>query len=1240
MPIYFLEELDDNGKTIRVKIGYTDSNRGVKRIIEHVQAHAPGTVECSLMVKGTQKDEKKLHSQFAKYRLRGEGGTEWFEPADEILKLIEEHQLKEKPKTKKKPKVWMPKPDYRIASDIFKILKDFSLSDIDKLFCDTLDYTPADTEVETKEWRSDTAKDVVAGKPKIVATFGKNNAFKVIHIRLKTDNKIVPSDEKYVTRQLLRKYPYGFYIFSDVSDSVWHFVNVRYEGQEDSSVRTVFHSVGIGEGESLRTLSERLSVLAVKYPQIPAPDLQRICDHAFDVEEVTEKFFDEYKTLFEKTKEALNNVIANDPDVKEELQKQELTKEENGTTVVKDILPQKILSQIVFLYFVQKKGWLGVKPKRDWGTGPHDFLRRLFDKEYIKWENFYNDALEVLFYDALARKQEYDFHTGLKCRTPFLNGGLFTAPYNWVNTNILLPDELFSNEETTKEGYLGTGILNVFDRYNFTVKEDEPLDKEISVDPEMLGKVFESLIDPERKKNEGAYYTTREVVYYLCEEVVIEYLVTTFKGKIPKEDIREFVIGKEGSVVIETPKNIRDNWEEVDEALASISALDPAVGSGAFLVGLMGLITMLRRVLNQKENPDLYDLKLHAIENNLYGIDLEPVAADIAKLRLWLSLIVDEENPKEIKPLPNLDYKIIQGDSLPTVERGLFNWDQFDEVEALKRRYFTETDREKKKEIHDKIEELIRELTDGSFDIEVYFSEVFKEKNGFDVVIGNPPYGVKVEKDLQKQYKLGSRDSYGVFIAKSLERLVRPDGFFGFIVSDTFLTIKSHLLLRRYLVGCQWTNKGKLFRTEGKTIQKVIRLHSDTFKATVNTCLFVVKNTVPNNNEIIVADLTRISTKKETIELKKRLYGLEEFVGDATDKYAIYSYPQELIRTNSNLPIFIGSPKLFALMNDTNVETVEKEVGGKKVKVRQIPFNGKTVELVRFGDVAEVKVGLQTGDNHAYLFQNPDVSGTYRDINKYKDFLLTDEDLKKIRENEETRKKVIDKGIHKTETEDEFDPSRYFGGRYIVPHDKGGESDTESGWLPNYWVPTDYYIDWSTEAITRMKTLTMAERDRDKGKNQDRGDVCSRFQNSDSYFKEGLTLSHTGMYSPMFRANNPAPYNVGGSCIFFELDRDFVLGVLCSALVKYFFKNGINHTVNASEDPIKEIPIPITPNPKIEKLVSQIIEKQKQNSRYDYASHEQKEIDKLVYEMYGLGEEDVKEVETWYRRRYPRLASG
>ncbi len=286
--------------------------------------------------------------------------------------------------------------------------------------------------------------------------------------------------------------------------------------------------------------------------------------------------------------------------------------------------------------------------------------------------------------------------------------------------------------------------------------------------------------------------------------------------------------------------------------------------------------------------------------------------------------------------------------------------------------------------------------------------------------------------------------------------------------------------------------------------------------------------------------------------------------------------------------------------------------------------------MVRFGDIADIRVGLQTGDNDYYLYQNPDARGNYKNIKQHKDFLLTEKDLEKIVNNEGLRLKVIENGFHKSKSEKNFDEDSWFGGRYIVPYDKGGESDTDTGWLPNYFVPTNYFIDWSQESVSRLKTY--------KSKNKQGGGIASRFQNIEYYFKKGLTLSYTGQYAPNIRLNSIGVFDVGGSSIFTNFNQLQLMGNFACKITKYIGKNWIDHTVNFQVDENKEIPILVAVNRKICEFVSAIIQKQEKNPRYDYISYEQKEIDKLVYEMYGLNKDDIREVETWYARRYPKLA--
>jgi len=401
------------------------------------------------------------------------------------------------------------------------------------------------------------------------------------------------------------------------------------------------------------------------------PSLEEI-EQAFSIDNVTKEFFLEYKELFLKLEESLQKVIKKDKHVKEEFEAK------NISTVD---FAKKLLGQIVFIYFLQKKGWLGIQKDesgrfKEWGTGPKKFLRKLFDKDIVPYDNFFNEILEPLFYEALATERDDDYYSRFNCKIPFLNGGLFEPinDYDWAGTEIVLDNSIFKN------------IFDTFDRFNFTVKEDEPLEKEVAVDPEMLGKVFENLLEIKDRKSKGAFYTPREIVHYMCQQSLINYLETN--TSISRKDIEKFI--QMGDVALDQtikaqeqkkkyhgktfdideslviPKSIERNYEEIDELLKKIKIVDPACGSGAFLIGMLNEIIKARSILAVFSNKDqnIYDTKREIIENCLYGVDIESSAVEISKLRFWLSLVVDELDMKNIKPLPNLDHKIMCGNSL------------------------------------------------------------------------------------------------------------------------------------------------------------------------------------------------------------------------------------------------------------------------------------------------------------------------------------------------------------------------------------------------------------------------------------------------------------------------------------------------------------------------------------------------------------------------------------------------
>ena len=610
--------------------------------------------------------------------------------------------------------------------------------------------------------------------------------------------------------------------FVSPSETTWRFsfVKMEYAAVEKDSGKVGVEtrltparrfSYIVGEGESCHTAQAQF--LDLLQDTETDPTLAEI-EEAFSVEAVTKEFFKKYAELFGEIHKALDKVVAKDKTLHNEFTAK-------GVNTVD--FAKKLMGQVVFLYFLQKKGWLGVGKGQDWGSGPRDFLRRLADGEYGKYDNFFNDILEPLFYDTLATDRGHEaWCNRFNCRMPFLNGGLFEplGDYDWLKTDIILPNKLFTNSKFVEEGITGSGVLDVFDRYNFTVNEAEPLEKEVAIDPEMLGKVFENLIEDNRRKGLGAYYTPREIVHYMCQECLIHHLDTAVnkdKEIVPRAEIETFVhMGEqishyeavEAKYAVKMPKPIAKQAKLIDEKLAAITVCDLAVGSGAFPVGMMNEIVRARCCLtpyfNDAHERTPYHFKRHAIQNCLYGVDIDAGAVEIAKLRLWLSLVVDEEDVKHIKPLPNLDYKIISGNSLIGFP---FKSKRLNEIETLKGHYFEETNHERKAQLRQDIENALSECFASSikslgyevnFDFEIYFSEVFNAKGGFDVVIANPPYlnSRSMAKDnpelrqlIKASYSLtrGSWDIYIAFFEKGF-RLLNQKGVLAFITPDKWIS--------------------------------------------------------------------------------------------------------------------------------------------------------------------------------------------------------------------------------------------------------------------------------------------------------------------------------------------------------------------------------------------------------------------------------------------------------------------
>lgn len=648
------------------------------------------------------------------------------------------------------------------------------------------------------------------------------------------------------------------------------------------------YSFLVGKYEPCHTAIERFRAYLENHTSSPTLD---DLENAFSVESVTSEFYDLYCDKYLELRECLEN----NNDFVEEAKTHNFTSEQ---------FAKKLMGQIVFLYFLQKKGWLGVKawPKKlnaleykdaliargnkskelipaiykkvgkneyvidddavekmsiedetvlsscvhgeAWGTGPRDFMRKLFEMSEREGTNFFDDYLEPLLYDALnVNRGDQGFDPALHCRIPFLSGGLFEPidGYDWEHNRFEVPNELFSNKRNYKDR-LANGILDIFDRYNFTMSEDEPLEREVAIDPEMLGKVFENMLDIKDRKSKGAYYTPREIVQYMCQESLISYLTNSLQ--VSESAIRDFILYGDlmrdedadvlnraeisGSYSLWISEELYelnndgtiklDRMEELDRALQNVRIADPAVGSGAFP------LSMLNEIVRARQNITTYmdisqnildpndaartihfrrvndrsarQLKYDTIRDCIFAVDNDPSAVDIAQLRLWLALVIDDEiNPNATSlfeghrnplPLPNLECNILCGDSLVGEFEGIRLVDESliirragttGQIQLNQRAIDTTLERllQKQNELYkcdntqkkplilkeisdlrdgfiklqldgvnqdviDRYEQAIRQASKPFILWALDFAKVFCEKGGFDIVIGNPPY--------------------------------------------------------------------------------------------------------------------------------------------------------------------------------------------------------------------------------------------------------------------------------------------------------------------------------------------------------------------------------------------------------------------------------------------------------------------------------------------------------------------
>ncbi len=1067
----------------------------------------------------------------------------------------------------------------------------------------------------------------------------------------------------------------------------WRFSLVKIEYVFDENNKVIEEkspakrwSFLVGENEKSHTAQSRFIPIIENDDKKPTLD---DLEQAFDVEVVTKEFFQKYRDLFIKTKLELDKIVKNNLDVKQEFENK------NITTVD---FAKKLLGQIVFLYFLQKKGWFGVEKGKPWGTGPKDFMSRLFNKEFGDYQNFYNDILEPLFYEALRTDRNYDDHyySRFNCKIPFLNGGLFDPinDYDWVDTDISIPNNLFSNNNLTKEGDRGDGILDIFDRFNFTVNEEEPLEKEVALDPELLGKIYEKLnairadnfdeynqVLKTGKKGEetkfnkeyGVYYTPREIVHYMCQESLKNYLETELSSIIQnnsndlKNDIEEFIkisdsvqeneaafLLKQESIDkgeikstkyrSKLPEIIKNNAKQIDDLLANIKVCDPAVGSGAFPIGMMHEIVKLRLLLSifTGEQKKTYDLKRHAIENSLYGVDIDAGAVEICKLRFWLSLIVDEEDFHNIKPLPNLDYKVVCGNSLLGIKENLFNQEALKKLENLKLQYFNQTNPTKKQNLKKEIDNLIFEITKGhkEFDFEIYFSEVFHEKGGFDIIIANPPYvsnkGVNEnDKKILETYFGFSDDLYNHFYFKGIQ-ILKNNGILCFISSKTFWTIQTKKNLRELILKNQ--------------LLQLIDTGNPFDEPMVDTCVILVQKKLnPPENYIF----KYIDGKNDFILPKIEIGEIEYYKKSPNQVFfPINDYNLKIYKKYGNKVNELLNQWWGKISTSKNIENYKDELEIYRKSL-------KPGDVTLLGLITEGGQGLATGNNGKYIGvlegtkweenvrkQRPEKlllaikfcnKEGIKNKNDAISFLnsLNEQEIRKLFDDLKVKygRDIFGKGwlyrivnpeeiadIEKL-TEDEK-LNGVVGEKTFVPYDKGDKEGNR------WYAPTPYYIDWNRKNVKILQTDTKA-----------------RWQGYQFFFREGFCwnnvstpINEESMYIKC-RLKEKSVNDVASMSLY-TIDKNnnliqnyYLISLLNSRFLFNFLKFFINESVNLQINDIRQLPI-IIPTFEELKFLEQIfnnavsIQKAKFTGILSKQEAEeklqkiQKELDKFVEGMY------------------------
>ena len=911
-----------------------------------------------------------------------------------------------------------------------------------------------------------------------------------------------------------------------------------------------------------KTPLERLDNIYAKRGRYVLNDLR----DAFSVDALSNEFFKDYHFHYDRIVD-------------------ELARQGKSGATYHDYV-KKMLGRIVFLHFLQKKGWL---------DGNLYFLRDMFFFSPHQ-ADFLDQVLEPLFFGifnteqnkrvALFKERKWDTELLKQWQSlPYLNGGLFEEDAI-DRMRISLPAKLF--EELFR--YLAS--------YNFTVDENDPDDAEIGVDPEMLGKIFESLLEDNKAK--GAFYTPKEIVRYMCKESLIAYL----SSKLPdvKDSIvRAFVESHEMQPELEPSR------DTLDQALRDVKICDPAIGSGAFPMGLLNELWRCREAL--EPTGSRVALKKEIIENNIYGVDIERGAIDIARLRFWLSIVVDSEQPEA---LPNFDYKFMQGNSLiesyqgcdlsriagKTVGRpststqlviGLDSDLSRKNLQRLLHEYFSVTDHQQKanmrQAINDEVKTLIRESLGGTtasiaklnaldpsanqefFLWHTWLKDIF-DNGGFDIIIANPPY--------VKEYT--NRAAFDGFRETSPYYMGKMDIWYGFACHGLDMLKKNGVLC--FIAQNNWTTSAgakKMRNKVTKESQILQMLDFNTYmvfeNAGIQTMIMLfMKNSKIDDYPIDYRIITSGTDKNDMLALLSKKSGNTRYMQPIINREKYYD---SLLTFSDNESIFdkIAIGKVYLEDNEVAQGIVFPQDFLNKKGAQQL-YNRYPVGTGIFGLSDSEKKQLNL---------------TKKEMDLIRPYYTTEQ-------------------IHRYYTDCR-------NTLWLIYTDSSFKNATKMNEYPNLKTHLDKFKSIFTSdnrpyGLHRCRNQRFFQGEKVISLRKCVGQPCFSYSDFDCYVTQTFFSIQSSRWN-----------------------MKFLTGVLNSTLVAFWLRSkgkmqGSNYQVD--KEPLQGIPLPIvdiSQQKPIIALVDQILSVKKSNPQSDTSALEHK-IDELVYGLYGLNKEDITVIES------------